>query len=298
MMVEELWAAARKGFFERVELLVAHGTDVSTPGVRDGRTPYEAALMTGNDEIAQYLVAHGARQKLRRRPRSPSRRRRWPAGAMRRGRCWPRIRSYWRRSDPRAASSSCTGAVEADRREGLRLLAALGFELSGTTVHQGVGMYRAVTPLHNAAWAGTSRWSGCSSSWARMCRPVTRPITRRRWAGPCTIGSAASVEYLMPFATVFDAVQADGVERVAELLARDPTLPNAVDDDGSPLLFYLPGLPRAEETIDVLRAHGADLDARDRKGRTVVDEMRRRGRDELARALRDRGAKTAPERAG
>ena len=30
----------------------------------------------------------------------------------------------------------------------------LGFELTSTTQHQNVGMFRAVTPLHNAAWMG------------------------------------------------------------------------------------------------------------------------------------------------
>jgi ankyrin repeat protein len=36
LLVEELWSAARKNFFERVKLLVEHGADVNTPGFRDG----------------------------------------------------------------------------------------------------------------------------------------------------------------------------------------------------------------------------------------------------------------------
>jgi len=60
LLTEELWAAARKNFVERVELLVSHGVATDVRGRRDGRTPYQAALMFGNHDLAAYLVAHGA----------------------------------------------------------------------------------------------------------------------------------------------------------------------------------------------------------------------------------------------
>ena len=64
LLVEELWSAARRDFAGRVRLLVEHGADVNLPGLRDGRTPCEAAVLAGNAEIATYLRAHGARQVL------------------------------------------------------------------------------------------------------------------------------------------------------------------------------------------------------------------------------------------
>ena len=45
-------------------------------------------------------------------------------------------------------------AVEAGQLDGVRLMAELGFEISGITRHDGVGVSLAATPLHNAAWIG------------------------------------------------------------------------------------------------------------------------------------------------
>jgi ankyrin repeat protein len=60
LLVEELWTAAKNNRLARVALLVGHGTDVNTPGLRDGRTPYEIALREGHRAVAQYLLrAHG-----------------------------------------------------------------------------------------------------------------------------------------------------------------------------------------------------------------------------------------------
>ncbi len=153
MLSEELWSAARKNYFERVKLLVEHGVDVNTPGVRDGRTSYEAAMRAGNSEIAQFLAKHGARTtKLSEEEefaaacisgdhdkakgiiaRSP--------GIIERIGLHRRIEMLHR-------------AVEGRRLEGVRLMAELGFEVSGQTKHDNVGMFLETTPLHNAAWMG------------------------------------------------------------------------------------------------------------------------------------------------
>lgn len=153
MLAEELWSAARKGYRERVELLVAHGTDVNTPGVRDGRTPYAAARRAGNDEIAEYLAAHGATRVALDAKES------FAAACI-----------SGRRDEARALLASEPAllesldhhgrvellhrAVESRRPAGIRLMAELGFPISGVTKHDGVGINLAATPLHNAAWLG------------------------------------------------------------------------------------------------------------------------------------------------
>ena len=48
----------------RVALLVEHGADVNTPGLRDGRTPDEAALREGHTAVAEYLCARMARTRF------------------------------------------------------------------------------------------------------------------------------------------------------------------------------------------------------------------------------------------
>jgi hypothetical protein len=153
LLVEELWSAARKGYFDRVRLLVEHGADVREAGRRDRRTPWRAAALADHREIAEYLLAHGAQREtlsaedeleaacvggrradaLALLERDPSLRERLgPAG---------RVRLLHR-------------AVELRRLEAVRLMAELGFELSAVRAHDGVGMNLAATPLHNAAWMG------------------------------------------------------------------------------------------------------------------------------------------------
>jgi hypothetical protein len=153
LLVEELWAAARRGFMDRVRLLVEHGADVATPGLRDGRTPYEAAVLTGHDAIAAYLVAHGAK------PAELDPLSAFEAACV-----------AGRAADARAALARhpdlfdrlglhgrlrlLQRAVEGGQLEGIRLMAELGFELSGSTRHDNAGINLATTPLHNAAWIG------------------------------------------------------------------------------------------------------------------------------------------------
>src|SRR5262245_57197522 len=61
MLANELSAAAARNMPARVKLLVEHDTDLDTPSDRDGRSPYQAALLAGNREIAEYLLRHGAK---------------------------------------------------------------------------------------------------------------------------------------------------------------------------------------------------------------------------------------------
>jgi hypothetical protein len=153
LLAEELWAAARKNYLDRVRLLVEHGADVDTPGARDGRTPYEAALRAGNAEIAAYLLRHGAKAV------AVGAKDRFAAACV-----------SGNRIDARAILADAPGlldelgfhgraellqrAVEADRPEGIRLMAELGFEIGGATRHDDAGVGLTATPLHAAAWAG------------------------------------------------------------------------------------------------------------------------------------------------
>jgi ankyrin repeat protein len=145
LLAEELWSAARKNFFERVKLLVAHGVDVNTPGVRDGRTPYEAAIRAGNQEIADYLAAHGAE----RTPLNPRERLAAACIAGRRDEALA-MRDVLDALSPHERIELVHRAVEAKRPEGVRLLAELGFDISGRTMHDSVGINLAASPLHNA----------------------------------------------------------------------------------------------------------------------------------------------------
>ncbi|MEO6325557.1 MAG: ankyrin repeat domain-containing protein [Thermoanaerobaculia bacterium] len=153
LLTEELWSAARKNFLGRVKLLVAHGTNLDAKSRRDGRTPYEAALRAGNLQIAELLLEHGA---LRTEP-APEERFAAACLAGRREEVMRLLAQQPTLLDALGFHGRVEllhRAVEGNHPEGLRLMSALGFEISGMTTHDGVGVNLLATPLHNAAWLG------------------------------------------------------------------------------------------------------------------------------------------------
>jgi ankyrin repeat protein len=62
MLQQQMGWAAKYNQLERMRLLIEHGVDVNSADTRLRRKPYELALLNGNSEMAQYLLAHGATQ--------------------------------------------------------------------------------------------------------------------------------------------------------------------------------------------------------------------------------------------
>jgi ankyrin repeat protein len=291
LLVEELWAAAKNNYLKRVKLLVEHGVDVNTPGLRNGRTPYEEALRAGNDEIARYLLAQGAcRVDLDAIEAF--------AAACVSGRvddaraqlaANPALLDAF---DDRGRIELVHRAVDSGRLDAVRFVVGLGFEINGMI--PGTGYDR--TPLHNAAMSGQLEM-------VELLLELGASLTIRDLSYRATpIGWAAHndqrlvVAYLLPFANIFDAVQCGGVARVTTLLAADPALASAVDESGYPLPFYLPvDDPRLTEMIQALGRGGVNLSMRDRGGRTVLDRANARGLADFAVVLRAHGAQTADE---
>jgi ankyrin repeat protein len=61
LLQQQLAWAVKYNQRERLEWLLDHGADVNRPDRRFKRTPHELALLSGNIETADYLVAHGAK---------------------------------------------------------------------------------------------------------------------------------------------------------------------------------------------------------------------------------------------
>jgi ankyrin repeat protein len=256
MLAEELWCAARRNLPDRVKLLVEHGADVNMPGFRDGRTPYEAALLLGRQDIAAYLLQHGA-TKIELSPDEAF------AAACIAGR-GDEVRSMLAEDPKRIERLGGHGrmelvqrAVEARSYEGVRLMAELGFELNGTMPHDGVSLNLKATPMHNAtgdlAMVRLLIELGANPN----VRDLSYHATPLGWA--VHIDQPDTVKYLLAFADIFDAVQYGATERVAALLRQDPMLVNAVDDEGRSLADYLRhAVDRSDEMIDLLRRYGLD----------------------------------------
>src|SRR5207245_10924568 len=149
-------------------------------------------------------------------------------------------------------------AFDARHDEGIRLIVNLGVDVNGMV--PGTGMDRTV--LHNAAgWGGLEMVTLLLELGADPnLRDLTYHATAIGWA--LHNKQREVVKCLLASASIFDAVRAGGVERVATLLRDDPSLAHARDHDGRPLAFSLnPEDPRLEEMVRLVVASGTDLNA-------------------------------------
>jgi ankyrin repeat protein len=107
----------------------------------------------------------------------------------------------------------------------------------------------------------------------------------------CHLGQRDSVDLLIDHAGIHDAVGCDRPDRLRTLLAHDPGLANASDEEGRTPLHRLHGvLTHGTEMIDLPVQHHADVNARDRHGVTVLANLMASGAADLAERLRSLGA--------
>jgi ankyrin repeat protein len=286
LLVIELCAAAQHGFFERVKLLVGHDVSVNGRSLRTGRTAYEEAVRAGHDAIGDYLLQHGAtRVDL-----DPLETFAIACIAGHHDEVRARLASdptLLERLGHHGRMNMLHRAVESRQRDGIRLIVGFGVDINQMV--PGTGMDRTV--LHNAAgWGGVDMVRFLVELGAD---PHLGDLTYHAKAIGWALYNKQRdvVDYLLPSASIFDAVRAGSVERVATLLREDPSLASASDHNGDPLVFRLnPDDPRLEEMIRLLAASSADLSARDRHGRSLIERALSGGLAEFAALLRAHGA--------
>lgn len=141
MLSHQLHWAASHGHLDRIKLLAEHGVDLNRAS--HGKSAYEAALLAGNQEIADYLVEKGA-QKTKLDPIEA-----FSAACMSGDRS--EVLSLIEQHPELLENSTphrtqlITDAAGNHRLEAVRLMAELGFDINALGRN---------TALHEAAWAG------------------------------------------------------------------------------------------------------------------------------------------------
>ncbi|MCY3760112.1 MAG: ankyrin repeat domain-containing protein, partial [Gemmatimonadetes bacterium] len=90
---------------------------------------------------------------------------------------------------------------------------------------------------------------------------------------------------------VFDLAAWGRVEQLREVLKSDPALANARLAGGHTPVHGVTAGPEGEQVLDLLLAHGADIDASAADGATPLSAALQRGDEELAALLEARGAR-------
>ena len=291
MLVQQLCWAVMHHFPERVKLLVEHGVDVNTASLRDGLTPYQAALRAGDRPIAEYLLQHGAKPLALDAAETFA----LACIAGRRDEVRARLAddpALLEKLGRQGRADMLHRAVDRNQRDGVRLILELGVPID--EMIPGSGLDRTV--LHNAAgWGGVEKVRFLLDLGADpSLRDPTYGATPIGWA--LHMHQHEVIRYLLPTANLFDAVRCGGVERVGELLAQDPSLARATDADGDAIALYLhPDIQRLDEMVALLASRGADLNARRKDGTTLLDHAIARGAIDFANLLRQHGARTSQE---
>lgn len=140
----EVWMAARNNQFEKLKLLVEHGVDVNQPTTHHNRTPYQEAVLAGNEEIAEWLLQHGARPIELAEPE------RFVAACVagHRDEALAILRKNPRLLEElgeQRRADIVHKAARTGRAKAIRLVADLGFDINAMIGNR--------TPLHDAAWA-------------------------------------------------------------------------------------------------------------------------------------------------
>ena len=268
----QLQWAVRKHHAERARLLIDHGADLSMDA-GDGRTLYEAAVVSGHPELAQYLADHGAEvvsvDATRRLAAACN------AGDLAAARGLldrdPDLLSRL----PNGGGDLLAEAADYNRLDAARVMLEIGCPVnpSGTT------------PLHGAALKGHVEMAdllianGADMS-ARDDRHATTPL---QWAQ--VGGHEAIQEYLASCRLgIFDAVLLDDAQRVEELLEANPHLVDATvgaerssetphpSDWQTPLAVAV--LRNRLQAAKVLIGRGASVDIADGDGRPLTDIAR------------------------
>ncbi len=272
----QLCQAVKMGMPQRVSLLLKHGADADAADIYNDRSNYENALLRGHPRIAAMLVEHGAEA------RELSVEDRFTAAVM-----------SGDESAARQLLEAEPGLIEnpellqeaVDKPDTTRLLLELGADPNAPNEKGRV-------PLHWAAWANNTevvqllldRGGNCE---IREDEHNATPVGFANHAGHFELRDLL----LDHSRNAFDLAAFGRTEQLAEVVAADPEQARARGAGGHTLFHAVAAGSSCEQLLDLLAAHGADINAAANDGATPLSAAIERGDGELAALLRARGAR-------
>ena len=287
LLGRELSRAARIGHADRVKLLLAHGA--RTDELFEGKTPWRHAMDLGHLQIARLLEEAGVpATELNDVERFTSL---CLAGDE------PGTRAMLARSPDlldRAPKAMVNRAADTGRIEAARLALDLGFDPNHIDD---------VAPLHIAA--GHEKEAIVRLLLSRGARLSLREpfydATPVGWVDFFDQPRMRDMLLTEGPICLFDALDYDRLDRVPDILARDPAALNrpfaeCLSRDPQPKDWQTPLVRMVERgktsAVRVLLEHGADLTARHPDGRSLIQLARNNESEEIVNLLQEYGAKT------
>jgi ankyrin repeat protein len=279
-----------------LETLLDLGADLEA---RDdtGLTPLDQAALSSEHEMAERLIAHGARVEL---PAAIALGRRDDIDRLLRDRPYDlRPGGRWERLIIRAAEKAKGDVIEA-------LIKA------GASVHVRDEARTSIDDTHGCTALHAAAWHGNVEAIRVLLRHGADPAVResKYWGTPVGwanfAGRTAARDALLEGAIdIFDAIEYGRVEQIAAILSRDPAalerrFGRYITTGGE--IVARPGQDPAwtpiayavvcgnRDAVQLLIERGADLAARDSGDRTLVDIATACGHADLARSIAQRMA--------
>ena len=272
----QLSQAVKRGFPERVALLLEHGADAGAPDLYNGRSNYENAVLGGFAEIAEMLAGHGAEVV------ELSLEDRFTAAAM----SGDQNRARQLIAEAPAMIENPELLLEAaTNAAATRLLLDLGADPDAPNEKGRV-------PMHWAAWENSGEVVRLLLARGASCEIRERdhdatPVGFANHAGHFELRDLL----LDHSRDVFDLAAYGRVVQLGEILESDPALAKARLAGGHTPVHGVTATPEGKRVLDLLIACGADIDAAAADGATPLSAALARGEEELAALLRARGAR-------
>jgi ankyrin repeat protein len=275
--------AVIEGKYERVRLLVEHGADPSTINGYNGKSCLANAAIRGHDTIAAFLIEHGARKEA--------------LGAE------DEFRVALRRGEERRMEALLERHPTLRTEPTLlREAAHYGPERVVWLLDRGFDI-NAQTSDGRTLLMDSALWNYLDGVKFLLDRGADPDIVDKTY-GVTALGFALHhrhwpvADFLGPISNnIFDVCRIPELERAKLLLDRDPTLVARRTGMGNTPL-HLVSQARDEDidvetsaaVVDLLLAHGADIEAKNNDGLTPLMWYRKLGIDDMVELLRQRGA--------